>query len=76
MTDLGATVLCCTPSYAAYLGESIHERGVSDMIHLKAGIFGAEGREKHEQSMCSQQDTNMEYIKLLAGWLKDMSCEH
>ena len=42
MTDLGATVLCCTPSYAAYLGESIHERGVSDMIHLKAGIFGAE----------------------------------
>ena len=42
MTDLGATVLCCTPSYAAYLGESIHERGVRDMIHLKAGIFGAE----------------------------------
>ena len=42
MTDLGATVLCCTPSYAAYLGESIHERGVRDKIHLKAGIFGAE----------------------------------
>ena len=42
MTDLGATVLCCTPSYAAYLGESIHERGVRDQIRLKAGIFGAE----------------------------------
>ncbi len=42
MTDLGATVLCCTPSYAAYLGESIHERGVRDKIRLKAGIFGAE----------------------------------
>ena len=26
MTDLGSTILCCTPSYAAYLAESIHER--------------------------------------------------
>ena len=42
MTDLGATILCCTPSYAAYLAESIHERGQRDQIHLKAGIFGAE----------------------------------
>ncbi len=42
MTDLGATILCCTPSYAAYLGESIHERGLKDQIKLKAGIFGAE----------------------------------
>ena len=42
MTDLGSTILCCTPSYAAYLAEAIHERGVADQIHLKAGIFGAE----------------------------------
>ena len=42
MTDLGATILCCTPSYAAYLAESIKERGLSDQIKLKAGIFGAE----------------------------------
>nr|MDD6336231.1 phenylacetate--CoA ligase [bacterium] len=42
MCDLGATILCCTPSYAAYLGESIHERGLRDQIKLKAGIFGAE----------------------------------
>lgn len=42
MEDLGATILCCTPSYAAYLAESIHERGLEDRIHLKAGIFGAE----------------------------------
>ncbi len=42
MTDLGSTILCCTPSYAAYLAESIHERGLQDQIHLKAGIFGAE----------------------------------
>ncbi len=42
MEDLGSTILCCTPSYAAYLAESIHERGLENKIHLKAGIFGAE----------------------------------
>ena len=42
MTDLGATILCCTPSYAAYLAESIEEKGLRDQIKLKAGIFGAE----------------------------------
>lgn len=42
MTDLGSTILCCTPSYAAYLAESIKEKGVKDQIKLKAGIFGAE----------------------------------
>lgn len=42
MTDLGSTILCCTPSYAANLGEAIHERGLQDKIQLKAGIFGAE----------------------------------
>lgn len=42
MTDLGSTILCCTPSYAAYLAESVNERGLRDKIKLKAGIFGAE----------------------------------
>lgn len=42
MTDLGSTILCCTPSYAAYLAESIEEKGIRDQIKLKAGIFGAE----------------------------------
>ena len=32
MTDLQATILCCTPSYAAFLGESINERGLKDSI--------------------------------------------
>ena len=42
MCDLGATILCCTPSYAAYLGETASERGLRDQLKLKAGIFGAE----------------------------------
>ncbi len=42
MIDFGATVLCCTPSYAMYLGETIEEMGVKDKLKLKTGIFGAE----------------------------------
>ena len=43
MMDLKSTILCCTPSYAAYLGESLKEQGyTADTIPLKAGIFGAE----------------------------------
>lgn len=42
MTDLGSTIICCTPSYAANLGEAVNERGLKDKIKLKAGIFGAE----------------------------------
>ncbi len=42
MTDLGSTILCCTPSYAAYLAESAIEAGIQDQLKLKAGIFGAE----------------------------------
>ena len=28
MTDLGSTILCCTPSYAAYLAETIFYKGI------------------------------------------------
>ena len=42
MIDLQTSVLCCTPSYASYLCESIYEKGLRDQINLKAGIFGAE----------------------------------
>ena len=43
MMDLNATILCCTPSYAAYIGESLKEKGYRpEENKLKAGIFGAE----------------------------------
>jgi len=42
MCDLGTTILCCTPSYAEFLAETIEETGLRDKIKLKAGIFGAE----------------------------------
>lgn len=42
MVDFGATVLCCTPSYAMYLGEEAERMGVQDQLRLRIGIFGAE----------------------------------
>ena len=43
INDLRSTVLCCTPSYAAYIGETVRDMGITpDQIALKAGIFGAE----------------------------------
>ena len=43
MMDLESTVLCCTPSYAAYIGESLKERGYKPEDNkLRIGIFGAE----------------------------------
>lgn len=43
MRDLHATILCCTPSYAAYIGETLKDMGLTpEDIDLKAGIFGAE----------------------------------
>ena len=43
MTDFRASVLACTPSYAAHLGESILKEGISPGdLHLRIGVFGAE----------------------------------
>ena len=48
MKDFGSTILCCTPSYALYLGETLKEMGLTpddldkSEISLKAGVFGAE----------------------------------
>jgi phenylacetate-CoA ligase len=43
MTDFNATILACTPSYAAHLGESILKEGISpEDVKLRAGVFGAE----------------------------------
>ena len=43
MRDFGTSVLCCTPSYALYVIDSIEQMGIKlSEIKLKAGIFGAE----------------------------------
>ncbi|MBN2348707.1 MAG: phenylacetate--CoA ligase [Bacteroidales bacterium] len=43
MKDFGSSVLCCTPSYALYLAESIEESPYSlNELNLRVGVFGAE----------------------------------
>lgn len=43
LKDFGATVLCCTPSYALYLADEIKSAGLTkDDFKLRIGIFGAE----------------------------------
>lgn len=43
MHDFGATVLCCTPSYALFMADAIKDSGISrDELKLKIGAFGAE----------------------------------
>lgn len=43
MRDFGATVLCCTPSYALFLYEAGIEAGIDfKQLPLRLGVFGAE----------------------------------
>jgi phenylacetate-CoA ligase len=43
MQDLGATVLCCTPSYALNIAETMRDRGIDrSTLALEIGVFGAE----------------------------------
>lgn len=43
LQDFGSDILCCTPSYAMYIGESLKEAGIDPKtLPLRAGIFGAE----------------------------------
>lgn len=43
LQDFGSTVLACTPSYAAFLAESIAEAGIdASELPLRVGVFGAE----------------------------------
>ncbi len=44
MKDLNTTVLCCTPSFALYLAETMCKEGINPRAELKLrlGLFGAE----------------------------------
>ena len=43
MQDFGSNCLCCTPSYAMHIAETMRQMGVDpSSLKLRAGIFGAE----------------------------------
>jgi len=51
MRDFGSNILCCTPSYAMFIGETIEDMGIDPKsLPLRAGIFGAEPWSKEMRS--------------------------
>lgn len=43
LQDYESDILCCTPSYAMYIGETVREKGIDPKsLKVRAGIFGAE----------------------------------
>lgn len=43
LQDYGSDILCCTPSYAMYIGETVRDMGIDPTtLAVRAGIFGAE----------------------------------
>lgn len=43
MQDFHSDILCCTPSYAMYIGETCRDKGIDTAdLPLRAGIFGGE----------------------------------
>lgn len=58
MHDFGANALACTPSYALYLAETVHESGIPiEEFKLRVGVFGAEPwtdnmRRELEEKLC------------------------
>ena len=43
MQDFGSDILCCTPSYAVFIGETVRDMGIDPKsLRLRAGVFGAE----------------------------------
>ena len=43
MQDFGSNFLCCTPSYAMFIGETVRDMGIDPhSLALRGGLFGAE----------------------------------
>jgi len=81
MEDFGSTVIACTPSYAAYLGEAIAKANIPlSKLKLKTGVFGAEPwtdelRTEIEQSL-KIKAFDIYGLSEVIGPGVSMECEH
>jgi phenylacetate-CoA ligase len=56
LEDLGGEVLCCTPSYALNIAQTLADQGVSaTRLRLKLGLFGAEPWTEEMRQAIEQQ---------------------
>jgi len=81
MHDFGSTVLACTPSYAAFLGEAIRQQeGLIDKIKLEVGVFGAEPwsleMRKEIESILNIKAYDIYGLSEIIGPGVSMECEH
>ncbi|MDD2960458.1 MAG: phenylacetate--CoA ligase [Muribaculaceae bacterium] len=79
MMDFGSTAIACTPSYLAYLAESIEENGVKDKIKLKRAVCGAEPwseeLRRHIQEILGIKAFNIYGLSEVIGPGVAMECE-
>jgi phenylacetate-CoA ligase len=81
LVDFGSTVIACTPSYAAHLGESLAKEGISkNDIKLRAGIFGAEPwtneMRRQVESLLGIKAFDIYGLSEIIGPGVAMECEH
>ena len=81
LEDFKSTVLACTPSYAAYLGEAIKKANINPKnIALKTAIFGAEPWSEELrieiQQLLSIEAFDIYGLSEVIGPGVSMECEH
>ncbi len=81
IVDFGVDALCCTPSYALYLGDSMREMGIdTSKIPLKVGIFGAEpwteNMRKEIETRLNIKAHDIYGLSEIMGPGVSMDCEH
>lgn len=81
MVDFGATVLCCTPSYALYIADELSELGLTkNDLRLRVGIFGAEPWSEEMRRQIEQRLGLKAYdiygLSEIMGPGVSMDCEH
>ncbi len=78
MQDFGSDILCCTPSYAIFIGETIRDMGIDPKsLPLRAGVFGAEpwteGMRKQIESLLAIKAYDIYGLSEIAG--PGVACE-
>ena len=78
LQDYGSDILCCTPSYAMYIGETVRDKGIDPKsLRLRAGIFGAEpwtgGMRREIERVLAIKAYDIYGLSLIAG--PGVSCE-
>ncbi|MCX7773128.1 MAG: phenylacetate--CoA ligase, partial [Clostridia bacterium] len=81
LKDFGATVLCCTPSYALYLADELTAAGLTkNDLKLRIGVFGAEPLAEEMRNQIEEKlglkACDIYGLSEIMGPGVSMSCDH